>query len=365
MSLKFLVSASAMVLASMAGAETTLTYGSTLPAPHLAHREGLEPFFERVSEATNGELKFDLLPGSALGSVKEAVQMLEDNVADAGLLLDVFTRQELPITSMYDDLIVVADDFIVFAAASNEYQLVVCEDCQAERTAKNIVSMAYYAPDPYRLMCRDDTSTFEQLQNKKTRATGRNGMLLQALGATTVTITSAEVYESIQRGQADCTVASAAWLESYNLKDVVKTVVDLPMGTYFNAGIWVMNLETWQGLPEDQQKTMQDNMAELVVDMLFTYRDESESALAAAKAAGVTVVEPDQALRDGLAEFRKGEIEHAIEAAANAGVDNAEERIDTFLALVEKWRGIMDEVGDDRAAFIAALNREVYSKAKF
>lgn len=359
---KSLVSLSMLGLATAAHAETTLTYGSTLPAPHVVHQEGLAPFFQRVSDATDGELKFDLVPGGALGGVKEVVQMLRDNVADAGLLLDIYARQELPVTSMFSDMIALPDDFIAFAAAANEMQLIACTECQEDRARAGIVALAYYGPDPYRLMCSDDTKTYADLANKKTRASGRLGVLVSEFGATTVTIPSSEVYESLQRGQADCTVASTAWLDSYSLRDVVKTVIDLPMGSYFNAGLMIMGKDVWAGLPDSQKSAIKDNLGELVVDTLLAYRDQGNSAMESAKAAGVEVVEPDQEFVDAIAAFRKGEIENTIAAAEKAGVTGAPERIEAYLKLVEKWRGITAEVANDRQAFIDALNREIFSK---
>ena len=360
-----LLAAALCAATTTAQADTTLTYGSALPAPHVVHEKGLAPFFDRVAAATNGELQMELIPGGAMGGLKEVVQMLQDNVTDMGLLLDIYQRQELPITSMFSDMITLPDDFIVFAAAANEMQLVACTECQAERKEAGLLSLAYYGPDPYRLMCSDGTKTFEDMANKKTQASGRLGVLMKELGATPVTLTSSETYESLQRGQADCAVASTAWLDSYSLKDVVKTVIDLQLGSYFNAGLLVMNRGVWDDLPEDQQQAIQSNLAELVVDSLLAYQAQGDAALDAAREAGVEIVEPDEKLKSILADFRKGEIENTIATAEANGDDAVRARVETYLALVEKWRGIVAEVGSDRAAFIEAMDREVFSKMAF
>ncbi|MEX2517826.1 MAG: C4-dicarboxylate TRAP transporter substrate-binding protein [Paracoccaceae bacterium] len=365
----FFVSAPVALAGTLAGAaqaDTHLTYGSTLPAPHLAHHAALEPFFKRVADATDGVVTWEILPGGTMGGVKEVVQMLRDNVTDSGLILDLFVRQELPVTSTISDLITLPDDFIVYGAAANEFQLVACPGCVAERTAQNIVGLAYYGPDPYRLMCRDGTRSFADLQSKKTRATGRLGVLMQEFGATTVTIPSSEVYESLQRGQADCTAASTAWLDSYNLKDVVKTVIDLPMGSFFNANIMSMNADVYHGLSESERAAINSNLAGLVVDVMYAYKKEGDAGLENAVAAGVELVQPDEEFLAALETFRKGEVENTIATAEAAGVKNPREMVETYLSLVEKWRGILAEIGEnDREAFIAALDREVFSKAKF
>ncbi|MEW5423809.1 C4-dicarboxylate TRAP transporter substrate-binding protein [Amorphus sp. 3PC139-8] len=357
--------AAALAHTAPAAADTNLTYGSTLPAPHVVHEKGLAPFFERIEQQTNGALSWEILPGGAMGGVKEAVQTIEDGVVDSGLVLDIYTRQEVPITSMFADMIAIPDDFLVYAAAANEMQLLDCQACIDERTDRDLIAMAYYAPDPYLLMCSDGSRTYADLQNKKTRASGRMGVLIDSFGATTVTIPSSEVYESLQRGQAACSVASSAWLDSYGLSDVVTTVIDLPMGSYFNAGLLYMNKSVYDDLTEDEQTAIRDNLAGLVADTLFAYRAEGQSAVDAAKAKGVEFVEPDSEMVEALVEFRKGELQNTIETAEKAGIEGAQERVDAFMSLVEKWRQIVAETGDDKQAFTEALNREIFSKATF
>lgn len=363
---KLVLAAAAVVMglasATAARAGTDLTYGSFLPAPHLVHREGLEPFFERVKKDSGGEIDWTLVPGGAMGGTKEAVQVVRDRVVDGGLLLDIYQRRELPVSSMFADLIVLPDDFMIYAAAANEMQLIRCAACIAEKAGQNMVALAYYAPDPYKLMCRDETGSLADLRNKKTRATGRLGVLMQHFGATPVTITSSEVYEALERGQADCTVASNAWLKSYNLKDVVTSIIDLPMGSYFNAALLVMNKDRLAGLSDAEKQAIVKNLPKLVVDALFAYRAESRQALDAAEQAGVAVHEPDAAMRQALEAFRQGELDNAVAAADAAGIEGARQRIDTYLGLVEKWRGIFEKAGGDRAAIEAALRDEVFSK---
>src|SRR5690606_15806168 len=118
----------------------------------------------------------------------------------------------------------------------------------------------------------------------------------QHYGATPVTITSSEVYEALERGIADCTIASAAWLTSYNLKDVVESVIDLPTGSYFNAGLFNMNKRRLESLTDAEKQAILRNLPKLVVDALFAYDAEGEESLRQAVEAGVQVHQPDPAM---------------------------------------------------------------------
>jgi len=367
MKMRFLTLAAAgvaLAAASVAQAETKLTYGSYVPAPHVIHKAGLEPFFKRVEKDTNGSLSWELFSGGAMGGPKEALQTVKDNVVDAALIVDVYLKRDLPISTAISDLFILADSPLVYAAASNETHLLNCPECIKEKANHNMVALAFYSTGTYHLMCNKPIFTLKDAQGVKTRASSRNGALAKHWGMTPVSVTTAEMYEAMQRGQADCTLGAQAWLTSYGLKDVVKSIVSTPNGAYFGALFMDMNKDRWEGLTTDERAAMLNNMPQLVSDTVYSYMADGDKAVAEAVKKGAVVKEADDALKASLAEFRKGEIAASIAKANKAGVKNAEDIINRFLASVEKWNKIVADTGGDQAKYQEALRREVFSKIK-
>jgi TRAP-type transport system periplasmic protein len=354
----------AIVAASAAQAETKLTYGSYVPAPHVIHKAGLTPFFKRVEKDTNGSLTYELFSGGAMGGPKEALQTVKDNVVDSALIVDVYLKRDLPISTAISDLFILADSPLVYAAASNETHLLNCPECVKEKANHNMVALGFYSTGTYHLMCNRDIHTLKDAQGVKTRASSRNGALAQHWGMTPVSVTTAEMYEAMQRGQADCTLGAKAWLTSYGLKDVVKSVVSTPNGAYFGALFMNMNKDRWDSLTKDERAAIIKNLPKLVSDTVYSYMADGEKSLAEAVKKGAVVNEADDALKASLAEFRKGEIAASIAKANKAGVKNAEDIINRFLASVEKWNKIVADTGGDQAKYEAALWTEVFSKLK-
>lgn len=364
-----LATAGLMTLATMAAAatavqaETKLTYGSYLPAPHLVHKHGLEPMFMELEKATNGSLKFELFSGGAMGGGKAMLQIVRDRVTDSSIIVDAYVKRDVPASAAIAELAVVGEDNRVMAGAVNELQLLDCKQCAKEQKRNRYKALAYYSTSPYRLMCTSEVGTLAQLEGKKARATAAFGVMMAKLGATPVSITSSEIYEAMQRGQADCTVGSPAWLTSYSLKDVVKSILDVPLGTYHGALVYNMNLKTWNSLSGEERTAIIKAMPGLVSRVVHAYVDEGNDAIEAAKSGnGVVLTKPGADLLAKLKEHRAGEKERVIAKATEDGVDDADELIGKFLNLIKKWEGIVAEIGDDPAAYEKALWDNIYSK---
>src|SRR3546814_20659815 len=100
------------------------------------------------------------------------------------------------------------------------------------------------------------------------------GQLVAALGGTPVNITSAEFYEALQRGQADCTLGPLPWLKSYTLWDLVKYVSAEPFGTYHGTNFINMRTGTWKKLSKQEKAAIRDNLAQATPDMAEGYQGD-------------------------------------------------------------------------------------------
>lgn len=360
------VSVSAVALGAPAGAEE-LSYGGYISATHPVHSVGLDPFFARVTEATGGELTWTTFYGGAMGGPKELLGAIGDNILDSGAVVDVYTKSSLPVSAMISGLLATADDSRLYGAAMAEHELLNCPSCAEEREDNGIVALGYYATSPYVLMCAEPVSTLDELAGKKVRTSSRFGAMMQGMGATAVSITSAEMYEAMQRGSTDCAVGPAAWLTSYNIKDFVRSVVSTPLGAYYGTMVLTMNADRWEDLEPAHKQAIIDNIPQMTADINWVYLEEADAAMAevAAREDG-QVVEASEDFMSAVAAFREGEYDVAIKQGEEDGIDDAAEIVASFRATVDKWRKIMsEEVGDDKAKYAAALKREIYDKLDY
>lgn len=352
----------AAVLAISAAQARELTYGSYVSPTHTTNRAGLTPFAERVKAQTNGEVSFEIFSGGAMGGPKELLKATRDSVLDASGIVDIYYKSELPVSSMISGMIIMADDPLVYSASMNEFQLLRCPACKQEWADSNIIGLAFNSTDTYHLLCTEAIHTKAEVQGKKVRATSSVGTMMQDMGAVPVSITSAEIYEAMQRGQVACSVGSAAWLDTYNLKDFVKSIVSTPMGAYFGTNTLAMNIDSWDELTDEQKAVFRDNLAEMVADISFAYVAEGRSAIEDARSRGVDVQEADEAMKADIEKSREALYAQTVKDAEAAGVTDAQAIMDEWRATIAKWREIVAEAGGDKEKYREALQREIFSK---
>jgi len=354
--------AAALAITASAQAETKLTYGSWLPPAHVVVEKGLTPFFERVEKDSNGELTWELFSGGAMGGPKEALQIVLDGMVDSSLVVDVYYKSEIPVAVTMSDLFMMVDDQIAWGAALLETQLLDCPQCEEEFKEMGIKPLAFYSGGDYHLMCTEEVHTLDQVKNKKVRASSRNGALTEHWGGVPVSVTTAEMYEAMQRGQADCTIGAYAFLTSYGLKDLVTSIVETPIGGVFSAFVMQMTEDRWDDLSEEEKQVLLKNLPMLVADINFSYYESGLAAAEEAKAAGIQFYPMGDGMKASFDEFLAGEVDFSIAKATEAGVDNPQEIVDALMENVAKWKAIMAEIGLDREAYAKKLWEEVYSK---
>lgn len=363
MKMKGLIAASVLLgLATGASADEKLAYGSWLPPSHVVVEKGLVPFFERVAEASGGKLTWELFSGGAMGGPKEALSAVKDGLVDASLVVDVYYKSDLPVSVTMSDMFMMVDDQLAWGAALTETQLLDCPQCEAEYDKHGLTPLAFYSGGDYHLMCMEEVHTLEQIAGKKIRASTRNGALSEFMGAVPVSITTAEMYEAMQRGQADCTIGAYAWLNSYGLKDLVKSIVSTPIGGYYSALVMHMADERWEGLSEEDKTVILNELPHLIADINYSYKEAGEEAARAAREAGVAFFEMDPGMMEAFDYFRQGEADFAASKAKEAGVADPDAIVTTLLKNVEKWKAIMANPDMDRDAYAKALWDEIYSK---
>ena len=104
----------------------------------------------------------------------------------------------------------------------------------------------------------------------------------------------------------------------------------------------------------------------LVADVIFGYLKEAHTVREEANKKGIKFLSPDPGFTKALTEYRAIELARVKELARKRGMKNTDALIDTYLGLVEKWERISrDEIKGDKDKFIAALNREIYSKVSW
>src|SRR5690606_14327967 len=111
-----------------------------LPAGHAVHTEAMEPFFDRVREASNGKVDYKIFSGGSMGGPREMLSVVRDGLVDSSIIIDAYVASDLPTAMLPTGLSILGKDPIAMAGAANEFHLTRCESCEGERTRNKIIA---------------------------------------------------------------------------------------------------------------------------------------------------------------------------------------------------------------------------------
>lgn len=358
------ISAALVAAASFGAAEAKeYQFGSWAPPQHGVHVQGLQPLFKELEAKTNGAMTWKLVTGGQLASPRNTIPSLRDGVIDAGMVIPSLYTKELAANNVVYNLAAFGNDTVAIAGATFETLMLNCADCMAEYRKQGAVYVAGYGITPYRMQCNKPMSSADDIKGLKVFATGGAVRLMKAIGAVPVAMSPTESITALQRGGLDCAHGPHAWIR-FNGFDVIKSVVDYPLGSARGFGMMVMSRATWDGLPAEQKKTLWQllpNAIALAVIRGQIGEDEIVKREASEKH-GTKFIDAGNRWDALMASFKNDERRIVADEAKGLGVNDADKLIETHLRLLAKWEALSKEIGGDPAKFAAKIQSEIYSK---
>lgn len=252
----------------------TLKISSGAPAEHIFYETALDPFIEEVYEATNGRVQFEVYPAEQLVKTIDAFSMTAQGVADIAYFVVDFIPSEMPYSSS-----LIAMPGLVKSAhqGSMAYTELANQSPMLEGDFLNngVRPISLMTTTPYELFTNGvEIKTPEDIKNMKLRAAG--GLIIEFFdfaGATPVQVTSADLYEALERGVVDAINIDPTNAEGYGVEEPSKAVTKEYGFGAVGFG-FVINDKLYQDLPEDIQeaimnagKKMAENYAKVQDDI--------------------------------------------------------------------------------------------------
>jgi len=242
---------------------------------------------------SGGRLKIELFPpGAILGSGVECYEGVSKGVVEAVIAAGCYLGGILPLS--FGDIEYYG--LPVIAATAQDIHKFWYE--WRDGAALKLINKAYNEHGVLNLMggpvsnvlgTKFPVTTLDDLKGKKIYSIGILGKLMGKLGASPVTLTSAELYTGLQRGTVDGYTHAEYVIESYKLKEVVGYLIISPTLCSGTTHILV-NLDAFNKLPKDLQKVVKDAGRAASKAYTDNYKGLVASSYEKAKAAGVQMI---------------------------------------------------------------------------
>lgn len=275
------------------GKSHNLIISHFLPGNHPIQTQLFEEFGKALNEGSDGRITQELYPANSLGDAGAQYDMAVTGEADIALSVYGYTPGRFPSVSVLE-LPFLATSAVhgskIVATLYNEFP-----EIQKEHSETH--PLFIFTAEPAQIMSvKHRIETPEDLKGLRVRTPSPTGSLvLEALGATPVSMPMGEVYESLQRGVIDAAMVPLETLQNYNFHEIVKYVT---IGNFSATPFYsTMNQSTYDSF-SDSDKALLDGLVGLPMSekagAIFDH--DGKNGLELAKKNGAEIIEltPEQ-----------------------------------------------------------------------
>lgn len=233
-------------------AQTTLNFGSAAPGPAPINA-ALEQWSADVSAASEGTLSINFVSGGVLGKDGQLFDRVTNGVVDIAWEVPAFSPGRFPGVSVTElpDLYSDAGDGSVALQAVYE------EGHFGDEFAGVKILALFVFPTPT-LMTKEPVATLADIEGMPiTSGNATRQKMLEALGATPVSMPIYEWYQGMNRGVIDGVAETMSVAAPFRLVEVVNHYVTVPMGGV--AGMVFMNEAKYDALPDAAKAAIDAN----------------------------------------------------------------------------------------------------------
>ena len=301
-------------------AQTTLTMSSWVSPQHHLTSNVLQGWANEVEKATNGRVKFQMLPKhpSAPPGTFDAVR---DGLVDLSFVTASYTpaRHIMP---LMPELPGAGETSLANSVA---YSRIHWKHFHKLGEYKGVKLLGVFTHGPGQMFTKKPVNNINDVQGLKIRTGGGVAeAVAKALGASAFVKPAPESYELLKSGVADGVFFPMESIISFKLDTVLEQATLFPGGMYSSAFGFFMNEDKWNKLPKQDQEAIEKLSGEHIARLAGRSWDEADRrGMEALKKSGVKIVNADPAF---VAEVKKRSapiIDDWIQKANAKGVDAA------------------------------------------
>lgn len=290
--MKKIASLAAVVLSgaltwTTAQAETVLTASSWVPPGHPLTANILKGWTNAVEKATNGRVKFNVLPKAPVAP-PQTFDAVKDGVVDVSFTVHGYTPGRFVLTKMTE---------FGFLGDSAESISVAYERMYKKHLAKfdehkGVKVISVFAHGPGQMYSvKTPIKSLADLSGMKVRVGG--GVVndvTTALGANPLLKPASESFQILNSGVADGIFFPGESIAGFKLTSVIRHATIVPGGLYNTSFAMMINPAKFNALPKDDQVAIEKVSGEYFARLAGNAWDAADDAgVKAMKAAGIDV----------------------------------------------------------------------------
>lgn len=255
--MKTLTLATALALTAAPVLADTEIRATGLVSTHKFHTALEQQFYANLSEKTGIPLAINFNPLDVVGvDMQDTLRMVRTGAFDiVQSTVGAAARDDAFLEGI--DLIGVSTDMDQLATVIEAFRPEL-EKRVAEKFNAKPLAVWPYGPQVF--YCNAEINSLDDLEGLKIRSyTASMSNLIEALGASPVTMSFKEVYPALQRGVVDCAITSPTSGNTGNWPEVTTHFVDLGISWSVNAHF--INLDKWNSFSDEEKAKLESEFA--------------------------------------------------------------------------------------------------------
>lgn len=262
-----------------------LTIGTPFPKAHPNSVADIN-WIEKIKKETNGRVLITPYWAGALVSVREAFGEISRGVADIGSVSLSYSPAGFDLS--------VKEQLFHYGVPSVEIQRRVYREVRSkfptDAKLAEVKVLANAAMPPYHALTNKPVRRLQDFKGLSLKALRHLIGPLKELGGQGVSMSMFDVYVALEKGTIDGLFGPYEALKSLRLGEVVDycTVLNIANGL---AAQRIMNLKSWDRLPQDIQKVFEDNIEWWGYEIQKSLRNADQAGIDYGKEQGVEFIE--------------------------------------------------------------------------
>lgn len=270
-----------------------LKMGHFLPAT-FAQAEVDQWFADEVKRRSDGAIEIEVYWAGSMGNASELLGLVSAGAVELAAFPASYYPTQFGLTGVISMPRVFGD-----VEQAHELTLSVLDlpALHAEHKAAKVRLLMSHFSNPYRLACNKPVEDIGVMRGYRARSTGEYvPRLYRAVGIVPVNTPANEVYESLDRGNLDCTMLSYDQMHASRMHEVAKYASDINLGAPATWQLW-MNDAAFQRQPESVQELLLEVSRDAMKRDVAIAKEALEASVEALKKNGVsfqTLANPEE-----------------------------------------------------------------------
>ncbi|MBS3848757.1 TRAP transporter substrate-binding protein [Devosia sp. BSSL-BM10] len=257
-----ILATTALTSVASAQAEFVLKLHHFLGPKAPAQTAMLEPWAQRIEEASGGRVEIEIYPSMSLGGTPpELIRQVRDGIVDMVWTLNGYSPGLFPRTEVFELPFVHINDPI----ATNLAIASMFDEYLAEEHVGVKVLFSHVHAGQALQMVKKEIHSPDDLAGLTMRIPTRTGAwVVEALGANPVSMPVPDLPQALSRGVVDGALIPWEIIPALQLQDLTDYQIELAAETRLGTSVFQvsMNQDRWNSLPEDIQQVFLDNSGE-------------------------------------------------------------------------------------------------------